>query len=101
MSDTIIPVGHRSAEDQIVMDAQERLDAFARSRGYDGILSACSYASSAVPQFQAEGAYCVEARDTTWAALAQIKADVVAGLRPVPTRLADIVAELPVLSWPA
>lgn len=47
---------------------QERLDAFAQTRAYDGILSACSYVASSVPKFAAEGAYCVAARDATWAA---------------------------------
>jgi hypothetical protein len=39
-----------------VVDAiQMRLDTFARSRGYDGILSACTYAASSVEHFAREG----------------------------------------------
>lgn len=80
---------------------QKRLDDFARTRNYDGILSACTYAASAVPKFLAEGQYCVQARDTTWAAAYQILAEVQAGTRPMPTSVADIEADLPALTWPA
>jgi len=79
---------------------QARLDAFARTRGYDGILSACTYVTSTVMKFAAEGQYCVEARDTTWATAYSILADVESGERPMPT-IEDVFAELPVLEWPA
>lgn len=86
---------------QRVADAtQDRLDAFARTRNYDGIMSACTYATSGVPKFQIEGQYCVDARDATWASLYAILAGVLAGTRPVPGGYEDIEAELPVLAWP-
>lgn len=85
----------------IVAYTQLRLDSFAQTRGYDGILSACSYATSTVPKFQSEGQYCVEARDMTWAKLADMLAEVEAGTRPVPSSFADIEPELPSLQWPA
>ena len=86
---------------EIVDATQKRLDDFAKTRNYDGILSACTYATSAVPQFQAEGQYCVSARDATWTVLYQILAEVQAGTRPAPTGYADIEPDLPSLSWPA
>ena len=79
---------------------QKRLDDFARTRGYDGIMSACTYATSTNAQFAAEGQYCVEARDATWATLYQILDDVLAGTRPMPAGYADIETELPALEWP-
>lgn len=79
---------------------QKRLDDFARTRNYDGILSACTYATSTVPKFQAEGQYCVQARDATWAAAYGVLAQVELGQRPVPASIADIENELPVLQWP-
>jgi hypothetical protein len=86
---------------EIVEATQKRLDDFARTRNYDGILSACTYASSSVPKFAAEGQYCVDARDNTWATLYTILAEVQAGTRPVPGGFADIEPDLPVLVWPA
>ena len=85
---------------QIVQAAQARLDAFAQQRNYDGILSACSYATSTVPQFQTEGQYCVQARDATWATLYAILAQVQAGERLPPQSYADLQAQLPILAWP-
>jgi hypothetical protein len=84
----------------IVSEVQSRLDTFANSRNYDGILSACTYAGSTIPTFQSEGEYCVLARDTTWAALYQIMADVQSGARPAPANYAEIESELPALVWP-
>lgn len=90
----------RDLVESIVNSTQARLDTFARTRNYDGILSACTYVSSPVPKFQAEGQYCVQARDTTWATLYQILAEVEAGTRPAPTSFSDIESLLPPLAWP-
>ena len=78
---------------------QKRLDDFAQERGYNNILSACTYATSLVKRFKAEGQYCVNARDTTWAKCYEILAAVEGGTRPMPT-LDELLAELPVLTWP-
>lgn len=86
---------------EIVAATQERLDTFARTRNYDGILSACTYASSTVPKFRDDGQYCVNARDATWYALYQFMAEVELGQRPVPTGYADVEPSLPALEWPA
>lgn len=87
-------------QNDIVAQTQERLDNFARTRGYDGILSACTYATSTVPKFQQEGQYCVTARDATWASLYQILAEVEAGTRPMPAGFEAIEPLLPAVSWP-
>lgn len=86
---------------QSIVDAtQRRLDEFARTRNYDGILSACTYATSTIPKFTAEGQYAVQARDATWAALYQFLADVQADKQPVPTGFEDVEPLLPELEWP-
>jgi hypothetical protein len=93
----------KSAEEiqaEIVAATQARLDAFARTRNYDGILSACTYATSSVPKFKAEGQYCVDARDGTWAPLYTIMSEVEAGTRQMPTGFADVEPSLPQLTWP-
>lgn len=84
----------------VVQAAQQRLDTFARTRGYDGVLSACTYATSTVPKFAAEGQAAVNMRDATWARLYELLDEVQAGTRPVPAGFADIEPELPALEWP-
>lgn len=83
----------------VVELVQKKLDDFAATRRYNGIMSACTYVNSKVPQFQIEGQYCVDARDTHWAKCYSILADVLNGIRPVPT-IEQVLAELPVLAWP-
>ena len=85
----------------VVTSTQQRLDDFAKTRNYDGILSACTYATSPTTKFATEGQYCVEARDATWATLYTIMAEVEAGTRPMPSSFADIEPDLPVLVWPS
>lgn len=91
---------------EVTATVQGRLDSFASTRGYDGILSACSYVASKVPRFATEANYCVDARDATWAKLYEILARVESGNWPtegagqMPTSYADIEPELPALEWP-
>lgn len=85
----------------VVTATQAWLDTFANTRNYDGILSACTYASSAVPKFQSEGQYCVNARDSTWATLYTLMGEVQAGTRPMPATVEEVIALLPELTWPA
>lgn len=84
----------------LTRDVQAHLDATARTRNYDGILSLCSYAASTNPTFSAEGLAGVAWRDAVWAACYAIMADVQAGTRAVPTT-ATLLAELPPMAWPA
>ena len=87
-------------KNSITQATQDRLDTFARTRNYDGILSACTYATSATAKFAAEGQYCVESRDATWATLYDIYEEVKAGTRPMPPNYEAIESELPALEWP-
>lgn len=89
-----------AASASIISAVQSRLDTWAQSHGYDSILSLCTYASSTVERFKAEGQNGVDKRDATWAALIGVMADVDAGTRQVPTGYADIEVDLPVLDWP-
>ena len=77
---------------------QQRLDAFAQTRGYDGIMSAASYYGSSNPKFKAEADRAIQLRDNTWAICYTILDDVLAGKRPIPT-LDEIFVELPELTW--
>ncbi|MDP3124615.1 MAG: hypothetical protein Q8M84_03180 [Thiobacillus sp.] len=96
-------VAPRPAE-QIVFNltnvVQAYLDATARTRNYDGILSLCSYAASAHLKFGAEGLAGVAWRDAVWASCYSILAEVQTGIRTVPTA-DELMAELPAMVWPA
>lgn len=86
-------------KDQVSQSVQQELDAFAKIRGYDGILSACTYATSSFPKFKQEGQYCIDVRDSTWAACYAILERVEANpTAPLPT-LAQVMEELPDLTW--
>ena len=77
---------------------QMRLDVFAKTRGYDGILSAATYATSGDVEFSVEGQYAVDIRDSTWRKAYEILDEVTAGLRPLPT-WEELAGELPALKW--
>lgn len=87
----------------MVMATQERLDNFAQTRGYDSILSACTYMDSSNPQFASEATYCLALRDRIWGKLNEMLAEVQAEKRPIPEGFADIEDELfdPTPEWPA
>lgn len=97
-----VSVASERLKAEIVTATHKALDAFAQTRGYDSILSACTYATSTVPQFAAEGQYCVALRDQTWAALYDMLAAVEAGTRAIPAGFSDIADELPTATaeWP-
>lgn len=80
---------------------QRHLDETVRPRGYDGILSACSYAAGpAGDHFADEGRAALAWRSAVWSKCYAIMADVEQGKRQAPT-LDGIIAELPGIVWPA
>lgn len=92
-----VPPPMTEAEAQAVV--ADHLNAVASERGYDTIISACTYALSATPQFKAEGEACVTWRDAVWIKAYQILGEVQAGARPIPTP-EELIAELPPMNWP-
>lgn len=95
----VIPDPERIRLD-LVTAVQAHLDATARERGYDGILSLASYAASTHPPFSAEGRAGLDWRDAVWGHCYQVLADVQAGNRAVPSA-EELIAELPAMVWPA
>lgn len=95
-------VAHVETPDQIIQafkDAiQSTLDEAARAKGYDDIVSACSYAG--YPNvFQAEAITFGQWRANVWAYGYAELDKVMAGTRQVPT-IPEILAELPALVLP-
>jgi hypothetical protein len=95
-----------SLEEQIqdfMSGIQARLDNFARTRGYDSVLSAASYAASNNATYQAEGQYVIDARDATWEWSNDYLNQVLAGQKEIPSWEefeAELEAAVP-LVWPA
>ncbi len=73
---------------------QTYMESVARNKGYDNLLSACSYAAVA-NAFQAESLKFIEWRSECWTTCHQVMADAEAGNIAVPTE-AELVAMLPV-----
>lgn len=90
----------KNIRDEYIRLTQERLDTFAQTRGYDNILSVCTYASSSSSTFRVEGEYGVIARDDTWNKLYHLLELVESGLIPVPNSYEEIENLLPALTWP-
>lgn len=94
-----IPMSEDEIVSQVSVQVQQRLDAFAQSRNYTNIMSACTYATSPTAKFAIEGQDCVTVRDATWSKLYSMLDEVKAGTRPMPESYAAIEAELPALVW--
>jgi hypothetical protein len=78
---------------------QALLDTTANSRGYSGIISGCTYATSTDAIFSKEGQSLVEWRDAVWRKCYEILALVQQQLRNSPT-MDELLSELPTIVWP-
>lgn len=78
---------------------QKRLDDFAQTKHYDGILDACSYKGTATLAYRNQAAYCMDMRDAYWVYTLQAIQDIKNNVRPLPT-VAAFLTELPTLTWP-
>jgi hypothetical protein len=88
-----------STKSRLTSAIQSMLDDKAKERGYDSILSLCTYATSPTAKFAAEGQAGVSWRDEVWAKGYTILADVEAGTRSIPT-VDELLSELPSFVWP-
>jgi uracil-DNA glycosylase len=83
---------------QLVDAVQNHMDVVASSRGYDSLLSACTYAPSTNLPYAAEGKACLEWRDAVWDYCYQVMTEVESGVRSIPT-CAELIDSLPHISW--
>lgn len=96
-----IPVNVPTAKEiqqQLTAAVQRHMDTTVQTRGYDNILSACSYVNTGIERFDIEGATCRAWRSTVWDKCYAILAEVKAGTRAVPSA-EELISELPKLEW--
>ena len=79
---------------------QAHLDAKARERQYDSMLTAVTYLASTNAQFAAEATALRDWRDDVWTYGTAQLALVLAGARVAPS-IAEFLEELPAFAWPA
>lgn len=98
----------------VVNAVQNRVDVFAKSRGYDNVNSISKYQNltdtqiaslpesrqSKIIQFRAECQYLALVTAETWAALYAAFDEVQVATRPMPMLYSEIEALLPALEWP-
>lgn len=94
----IVPASNMTSQAAYINSVQAMLDVAAQTRGYDGILSACTYATSSNTQFAAEGQACVYWRDSVWSKCYEILAEVQSGTRQPPT-ITELLIEMPNITW--
>lgn len=94
-----LPKSPKQLREEIVQKTQARLDEFAKTRGYDGILSACSYDPSTDALFRQDAERAVHLRDLTWRTLYAHLDKINKGEAPIPTSFSDVEPLLPELTW--
>lgn len=97
----VIPQRELTQEEikQMLIDGvQEHMDEMAKTRGYDNILSACSYINTGVERFDIEGEQARKWRSQVWAYCYEYLDEVLAGERQIPS-LEELIYELPVIDW--
>lgn len=93
------PVGIEESINVLRTVVQMHLDATVKERGYDDILTACSYATDKNVIFRKEGTACLNWRSEVRTALNAVVEAIKEKPRSVPTA-EELIAELPTLLWP-
>jgi hypothetical protein len=84
---------------QLAGVVRKHLNTIARERGYDDMLSLCSYATSTNEVFAAEGRAGVAWRDAVWAKFNEISTALLADPKTAPTPK-DLLGMMPSICWP-
>ena len=82
----------------LIDGVQNYMDRIAQTRGYDSILSACSYINTGVDRFDIEGEQARKWRSQVWAYCYEYLDEVLAGKREIPT-LESLIQEIPKINW--
>lgn len=93
----VLPAPPALYEYQAAIEAH--VESTAQTRSYSGAVSCAGYVNSTVPAWAAEAATFVAWRDAVWVAVFDRMAEVQGGAPP--PSIADLIAGLPVIGWPA
>lgn len=83
----------------IANELDEKLNTFARQRGYDNIASACSYFMSSIEKYKQDAEKCIELRDRTWLAFEELADKIRTNEISMPKNFDDISENFPKLTW--
>jgi hypothetical protein len=79
---------------------QKHIDATARGKGYGDGVALSGYATSTIPAWASEAQAFISWRDAVWIYAYTELAKVQGGQRSIPT-IADLITELPQITWPS
>ena len=85
---------------QIIQQTQYILDSFAKTRGYDDIKSASTYAGCSIQKYNTEGTYARDIRAQVWDTLYTLLDKINKGEEPFPKNIGEVINRLPTLTWP-
>jgi len=86
------PIPTLSVKEHVTYVVNNILNSFAAERGYDSIISVCSYTASSIPNLKAEADRAVIVRDTLWVAA-------LAALEDTSKTATEIINSLPQPAW--
>lgn len=93
-----VPSYYKEVEKRLINAVQKYMDSKAEERGYDSILSVCSYINSGVEKFDIEGDLARKWRSACWDYCNDQLDRFKAGERGIPTE-EELIDELPKLVW--
>lgn len=76
-------------------EIQSTLDTYARSWGYDSVVSAASYSASTITKFKNEAMALITWRDAVWQWAEQYEADILSNTVPMPTSKEEFILSMP------
>lgn len=95
------PIDIEKIKKMLASKVQDRLDSFARTRGYFDILTACSYVNDLHNSvYQKEASYCLKVRSQTWEKFYEIMSTLNFRDIPIQELYLEFETLLPLLEWP-
>lgn len=77
----------------------DKLEEFAKTRGYKSVVSCVSYIGDPNPQFDSDALIMRELRSQVWVTMNAYSGSIINNTTPIPKSMADIDSNIPPLSW--